>query len=214
MKESLLTHDVIEIFTQISDEIARNRDFLIELDGAMGDGDLGLTMSEGFSKVCEGIVDLGESLPGEVIGKAGFIMARSVPSTMGTLMATALMAAGKRAAGRPELTVSDLAVMGRAAVEGIMQRGKAAIGDKTILDTIGPAVAVMETLHAEQASLEAVLEQAFQAAVQGVEATRSMKSVHGRAAWYGEKSIGKQDPGATVGMIVFQALRDWSVNQG
>lgn len=214
MKESLLTHDVIDIFTQISDEIARNRDFLIELDGAMGDGDLGLTMSEGFSKVCEGIVDLGESLPGQVIGKAGFIMARSVPSTMGTLMATALMAAGKRAAGRSELTVSDLAVMGRAAVEGIIQRGKAAIGDKTILDSIGPAVAVMETLQAEQASLDEVLEQAFQAAVQGLEATRSMKSVHGRAAWYGEKSVGKQDPGATVGMIVFKALRDWSVNQG
>jgi phosphoenolpyruvate---glycerone phosphotransferase subunit DhaL len=206
VKDSITGSDVKAIFSEIRDVMVHNRAFLCELDGAMGDGDLGITMSEGYQSIVEGITDEEERNPGKIMLKAGAIMAGAVPSTMGTLMATAIMRAGKEAGDVIGITLEHAVQMGHAAVEGIKQRGKAQLGEKTILDALIPAVASLEQGVSENKPLSKAFEDSYATALAGVEATRQMKSVHGRAAWYGEKSIGSQDPGATACMLVFKGI--------
>lgn len=209
MKDSITGGDVKAIFSEIKDEMVKNKDYLCELDAVMGDGDLGITMSEGYSRIVEGINDTDESNLGKMIVKAGTIMASAVPSTMGTLMATAIMRAGKEVGDVKEISLQDIVRMGYAAVDGIKQRGKAERGEKTILDSLIPAVESIERNLAQNKEIYLVFRDAYSAALNGAEATKQMKSVHGRAGWYGEKSVGKQDPGATACMLVFKALSYW-----
>lgn len=96
--------------------------------------------------------------------------------------------------------------MAHAAAEGIMERGKARRGEKTILDALIPAVEAIEQSVKEAKDMSGIFESAYMAALQGAESTKQMKSVHGRAGWYGDKSIGNQDPGAAACMLVFKAI--------
>jgi dihydroxyacetone kinase-like protein len=206
---TLRAKEIKQIFNALADLMSKKKEWLIELDGIMGDGDLGLTMSTGFIKASEGLKDFEEQDVGKLFAKAGMIFAQSVPSTMGTLMATGLMKGGKAIQGKQEVYLSDMAQMLNEFVEGIMARGKAKPGDKTIIDSLYPAVQALKSAAEEQKSLKEGLLLAYQAAVQGVEETKNMISKHGRAAYYQEKSLGKQDPGATVGMLFIKAFADY-----
>lgn len=206
---TLRAKEIKQIFNALADLMSEKKEWLIELDGIMGDGDLGLTMSTGFIKASEGLKDFEEQDVGKLFAKAGMIFAQSVPSTMGTLMATGLMKGGKAIQGKQEVYLSDMAQMLNEFVEGIMARGKAKPGDKTIIDSLYPAVQALKSAAEEQKSLKEGLLLAYQAAVQGVEETKNMISKHGRAAYYQEKSLGKQDPGATVGMLFIKAFADY-----
>lgn len=206
---TLRAKEIKQIFNALADLMSEKKEWLIELDGIMGDGDLGLTMSTGFIKASEGLKDFEEQDVGKLFAKAGMIFAQSVPSTMGTLMATGLMKGGKAIQGKQEVYLSDMAQMLNEFVEGIMARGKAKPGDKTIIDSLYPAVQALKSAAEEQKSLKEGLTLAYQAAVQGVEETKNMISKHGRAAYYQEKSLGKQDPGATVGMLFIKAFADY-----
>lgn len=206
---TLRAKEIKEIFNALASLMNEKKEWLIELDGAMGDGDLGLTMGTGFAKASEALKDLNEQDVGKLFVKAGMVFAQSVPSTMGTLMATGLMKGGKTIQGKHEVSLSDMAEMLSEFVEGIMARGKAKPGDKTIIDSLYPAVQALKSAAEEQKSLEEGLSLAYQAAVQGVEETKNMISKHGRAAYYQEKSLGKQDPGATVGMLFIKAFADY-----
>ncbi|HHY46484.1 MAG TPA: dihydroxyacetone kinase subunit L [Firmicutes bacterium] len=185
------------------------RDWLGELDGAMGDGDLGLTMSTGFRKAAEALRDLDEKDVGKLLAKAGMVIGQSAPSTMGTLMATGFMKGGKAVQGKEEVQLADLAALVHAFVEGIMARGKAKPGEKTIIDSLHPAAQALDQAISEGRSLKEGLAAAYEAAEKGVEATKAMISQHGRPAYYQEKTLGKQDPGATVGMLVLKGFVDY-----
>jgi phosphoenolpyruvate---glycerone phosphotransferase subunit DhaL len=209
MNISINSQDIKDIFTEIRDEMIRNREYLCELDGVMGDGDLGITMSEGYSKIVEAIDSSSDSKAGKLVINAGTVMAGAVPSTMGTLMATAIMRAGKEVKDSEVINTDDFVKMGQSAIEGIKQRGKAAKGEKTILDSLIPAVEAIENSISEGGNIKEIISIAYSAALKGVESTKEMKSVHGRASWYGEQSIGKQDPGATACMLVFKGMLNW-----
>jgi dihydroxyacetone kinase-like protein len=191
-----------------------NRDRLIELDQALGDGDLGLTMSIGFAKAAEAVAAENGLTPGKVFVKAGATLAAAAPSTMGTLLATGFMKGGKAVADRAELDTSGVAVMLAAFTGGIAARGKAQPGEKTILDALVPACAALEAAAAAGEALAACLGRAAEAAEQGMLATRGMIAVHGRPSYYGESSRGKQDPGATVGCLIVQAFAGWAQGKG
>ncbi|EFR39817.1 dihydroxyacetone kinase, L subunit [Selenomonas sp. oral taxon 137 str. F0430] len=199
-----------EELTQILDEIVRvmegAKEELLELDGAMGDGDLGLTMVHGFTAVAEEIRALDETDMGKLMMKLGMKMNSTVPSTMGTLIATCFLKAAPAAKGKTQLTLADLAEMGKGAVAGVMERGKSKPGDKTMLDALYPAVEALGAAAAAGDSLAAAWKKAYEAAKDGVEKTKSMQSVHGRAAYYQEKSIGRQDPGATAVMYMIKGI--------
>ena len=199
-----------EELTQILDVIVEvmegAKDELIELDGAMGDGDLGLTMVKGFSAVAEEIRTIDETDMGKIMMKLGMKMNSTVPSTMGTLVSICFLKAAPAAKGKTELTLVDMVAMGKGAVAGVMDRGKSKPGDKTMLDALHPAGEALSKAAEAGDSLADAWQKAYEAARDGVEQTKSMQSVHGRAAYYQEKSIGRQDPGATAMMYIVSGV--------
>lgn len=202
--------DLIGIFVKIKNVILEQREELLNLDSAIGDGDLGLTMSAGFERICENFSKLeSENDLGVILKKSGFAMAAAAPSTMGTLVATAIMRSGDAVKGKQYIEKSDIPVMISSAIAGIEQRGKAQRGEKTILDVLYPACESCGNAVDRGLPLPEVFRLAYEGAQKGVEETKSMQSVHGKAAVYREKSIGKQDPGATAGMYIFKAVYEY-----
>jgi dihydroxyacetone kinase-like protein len=182
---------------------------LTELDAAIGDGDLGLTMPRGFSNASEIVNGLEETDIGKILAKAGMTIAQTAPSTMGTLVGSGFMRSGKALKGKQELGLTDMTEVVTQFVEGIMARGKAEPGGKTIIDSLYPAVQALQKAVEENKTLQEGVQAAYDAACQGVEATKEMLAQYGRPAYYQEKSRGKQDPGATVGMLILRAFVDY-----
>ncbi|HHW02631.1 MAG TPA: dihydroxyacetone kinase subunit L [Thermoanaerobacterales bacterium] len=204
--EKLTISEVKQIFGEIKKVIDDNKEFLIKLDAAMGDGDLGLTMTAGFDAIVKEIKNTSDNDMGNVIAKMGMVMSNVAPSTLGTLLATAMMRAGKIVKGYAEIGLKEIVDMGNAAINGIKQRGKSEVGDKTILDSLYPAIVELDKAVKDNLTLDVAFEKAFKAAKEGFKKTESMVSKHGRAAYYGEKSIGHPDSGAAVGMLIFEGI--------
>jgi dihydroxyacetone kinase-like protein len=183
-----------------------NRDWLIELDNELGDGDLGLTMTKGFAAAADEAARSDETEPGRLLMKAGMQMAKEAPSTLGTLLATGLMRGGKALGSQPGNATEQMAVFLQAFEAGIMERGKTARGNKTIVDSLGPAADALAEAAAQGATLAEGLAQALDAARTGEIAARQMQAQHGRAAYYQEQSIGKPDGGAVVGVLFVEGL--------
>jgi len=201
--------DIKDIYREILNIMVENRDFLVNLDAVIGDGDLGLTMCTGFSAIVNELGKVDDDDIGNVITRMGMVMANAAPSTLGTLMATAMMRAGKEVKGLKEIALKEAVNMAYAAVDSIKQRGKSEIGDKTILDSFYPAAVELEKAMEESLTLQEALKNALKGAEDGVEKTKTMMSKHGRAAYYGEKSIGRQDPGATAGMLMIKGISNY-----
>ncbi len=196
--------DVLKILHSLRLIMEEKRDYLVEIDSAMGDGDLGLTMSKGFSSIDAEIQGSEDTDIGKIFIKAGMIIARSAPSTMGTLVATGFMRGGKALSGKLELNTTDMAVFFQAFVQGLMDRGKAQPGEKTVIDSLKPAADALEAN--KDRDLKYALAEALKAAREGLEATRGMIAQHGRVAYYKEQSLGKVDPGATAGVYIVQGF--------
>ena len=201
---SLGKNDILKILENLKQLFNDNRDFLVELDGRMGDGDLGLTMSKAFTVACNELMDTDEADPGKILMKAGMLMAKAAPSTMGTLMGTGFMRGGKAIAGKSEIAAADLADFFQAFVTGIMERGKAKPGEKTIIDSLKPAADTLSRASGEDTAK--AVQEALKAAEKGLEATKDMVAQHGRIAYYKEKSKGLEDPGATAGVILIKGF--------
>lgn len=182
------------------------REYLIELDSVVGDGDLGLTMGDGFTAAYEAVRDSGETDAGKLLYSAGKAMSIKVPSTMGTLMASGFMQAGKALKGKAELADGDIAELFKAYEEGVQKRGKAEIGDKTFLDGMDPAVVKLSHSLGNGDSLLLAAQKAEKDAEEGFRRTTTMIAVHGRAATRGEASRTLEDPGAAVAMLMMQAF--------
>jgi dihydroxyacetone kinase-like protein len=207
--ESLTGKDIRAIIKNLRRLMEENKSFLIELDSALGDGDLGLSMTSAFKKADEDLASFEEKNVNKILIKTGMAVAKGAPSTMGTLIATGFMKAGKAIQDKTEINLADVAKMMDAFGQGIMERGKSKPGEKTIVDSLHPAAQAMEAAANDHKSLKEGLNLAYEAAVQGVEKTKQMKAHHGRAAYYQEKSFDKQDPGATVGMFLIKAFADY-----
>ena len=181
-------------------------DYLTSLDQAMGDGDIGINLS----KIADALANYTEDTPHDDIGKflsaAGMEANRAGPSTMGTLLATALMRAGKAVKGKSELTPDALAEMFTEADIGIQERGRAKPGNKTIVDAIHPAGLAFSDAVADGVSLEEAGVRALRAAEEGRDQVTPLRSQVGRASWVGERTEGKVDPGCAAFVIVLSAI--------
>lgn len=203
-----LTYEDIKKLIDVIGGIMRdNKEHLCEIDARVGDGDLGLTMSSGFTKAAEGIAAAQGDDIGKLLAKAGMIIAASAPSTMGTLMASGFMAGGKSLTGKTEMGAAEFATFIEAFVNALMKRGKSAPGDKTIIDALYPAA--QKAKVAAGLSLVECISAAEKGAKEGLEATKEMMSKHGKAAVFREKTIGYEDPGATVGWMLIKAFADF-----
>jgi phosphoenolpyruvate---glycerone phosphotransferase subunit DhaL len=200
--------EIQELFTLLAEVMNSQKEELCRLDAQMGDGDLGLTMSRGFTEASLGISELTGD-PGMLLKQAGMIMAGKAPSTMGTLMASGFMRGGTEVTGISELRAEDYASFLRAFGEALIRRGKAKIGDKTLLDVMLPAAEAAETAAASAASLSEAASAAAAAGIDGLERTKEMISAHGKAAVFREQSLGKEDPGAAAACLFLQTVHDY-----
>ena len=188
---------LLRVLPQITAGMKDKSDQLRILDAACGDGDLGVTVTKGFTAVEKKLPEL-EGMPLDKIFKTvGMTFNNAAASTFGVLFATACKSAGETLVGKENIGAPDLCVMLQAAAQGIIKRGKAKVGDKTILDALVPATEAACQAVKKNVSLHEALEQAAAAAKLGAEKTKGMLPRIGRARWLGEKTKDVQDPGAT-----------------
>ena len=206
----LSREQIISLFHSIQKTVVSGKDALTKLDADIGDGDLGLTMASGFTAVQEFLT--GAEAPVDMsamLGEAGLLMAEKVPSTMGTLVSTGIIRAGEAARGLDGTDSKAVLGVFRAAGEGIAARGKAARGEKTLLDALWPALEAWESALAAGAEMPECAAAAYLASVEGAKAAEMMKSVHGKAAVFREGSIGKPDPGASAIVLILRGMHEW-----
>ncbi len=195
------------LFDQLRTVFAAQREFLIDLDGKVGDSDLGITMNKAFTAAAVAVESNVSDPIGKTLQLAGMAMAKAAPSTMGTLTATGFMRGGKAIGECTSLSTGEFAMFWRAYHDGVVERGKAKPGDKTLVDVLGPIVAALETATSAGMALPEALQRAADAAAVALEATKSMVAQHGKAACFQEKSLGLQDAGATVGYLIIDTMR-------
>jgi dihydroxyacetone kinase-like protein len=195
------TEELIRTVEAALTYLAQSAEELRDLDAALGDGDLGITVSAGSAAVIEALGGLPEdAVPAQVLRSAAAAFSNANPSTMAALVGGALLAAAREIVDVTDVDTRAGLLIGRAAAQSISIRGKSQIGDKTILDSLVPALDAMES------ATDDVLEAGILAARQGVESTRSLQSMRGRASWLGERSKGLQDPGATAFLRFLEGL--------
>lgn len=186
--------------------LREHNEYLTELDQAMGDGDLGITAK----KIASALEDYAASEPGDDLGKyimtAGMKINSAAPSTLGTLLASALMRAGREARGQAQLDAGLLAAMLQAADQGVQERGKARPGDKTMIDALHPAAEAFAAAVGRGDGLSAAGREMLAAAQQGLEAATPLQSRIGRAGWVGERTQGKIDPGCAFIVTVLRSI--------
>lgn len=180
-----------------------NRDYLIELDQQNGDGDLGLSMCSGFHAVDTFVSETDEQDLGKLMMKCGATFNETAPSSLGTILSFGFMGMAKPLKGKTEATFEEFVLAFEAGVERIMQRAESKPGEKTVLDALCPAI---DAMKAHINDREAALKAAKQAALEGSESTRNMIAVHGRAARYGEKSLGILDGGSVAGRLIIEGI--------
>lgn len=206
MAESFNSQSLIIAIQRASRALVANSEFLTTLDQAMGDGDLGITMG----KVGEALTAFTQNAEPTDLGKflmsAGMEANKAAPSTMGTLLATALMRAGKVITGKTEFSPEDVSQMLHAAFTGIQERGKANLGDKTVLDAIHPADEALKNALDKSMSLKEAGQKALQAAKDGRDAVTPLQNRVGRASWLGERTKGLSDPGCNAFVVVLEAI--------
>ncbi|QDL12021.1 dihydroxyacetone kinase subunit L [Brasilonema octagenarum UFV-E1] len=178
-------------------QIEQNKDYLTELDAAIGDADHGINMDRGFKKAIAQLPTVADKDIGSILKTVSMTLISSIGGASGPLYGTFFLRASTAVAGKQELTAEDVLEMLKAGLDGVLGRGKAQLGDKTMIDVLTPAViAFQEAVSQGQDTLEA-MQRAVAAAEQGVKDTAPMIAKKGRASYLGERSIGHQDPGAT-----------------
>ncbi|GAB4066444.1 dihydroxyacetone kinase subunit L [Ancylobacter sonchi] len=205
--DAIRADELIGLFQSWRDMFAAERDFLIALDGKVGDSDLGITMSKSFAAAYDTVAAEGAAAGlTKLLRSAGAIMAKTAPSTMGTLTATGFLRGAKALEGKDAIGTAEAAAFWRAYATGIAERGKAKLGDKTILDVLDPVAGVLEAQAASGAALAPALKAAADEAEAALERTKAMKAQHGKAAVFQEQTVGLQDAGATVGVFLVKAM--------
>lgn len=185
------------VLMQISHKMTEQKDYLTRLDAAIGDSDHGINMARGFEAVEKKLPSLADKDIGTILKTVGLTLVSTVGGASGPLYGSAFMKAGVAMAGKEDMDLSDFLEAMRTGVEAVQMRGRAGAGEKTMLDSMLPAMDAMEEEASANAQIHTVLKAGVIAAWDGVEGTKDMIATKGRASYLGERSVGHQDPGAT-----------------
>ena len=202
------TVDAAKYFENISNEMSKNRDKLIELDAVFGDGDLGVTMDEGFKALANFSKEEKEADFGKYFMKGAHVFNEAAPSSLGTIVSFIFMGMAKHLKGKDDINVKDFAEAVAKGEENVMTKAESKVGEKTILDALDPAVKVLVEETNSDKNSKQVLFDAATAAQKGADSTVDMVAVHGRAAYHGEKTKGHMDGGALMIALLFKALAE------
>jgi len=191
--------------------IAANKDYLTELDSAIGDADHGINMERGFQAVLLKLPLVADQDIGSICKAVGMTLISTVGGASGPLYGSFFIQLGAATAGKLQLALPDWAAALEAGVQGVAKRGKAVPGDKTMLDSLLPGLAALKKAVEQGAGYSNALGQSEQAAQQGMLDTIPLVARKGRASYLGERSAGHQDPGATSAHLLLQAAAEaWS----
>jgi phosphoenolpyruvate---glycerone phosphotransferase subunit DhaL len=205
-KENVL--EWIRAYAQI---IAENKDYLTELDSAIGDADHGANMHRGFRAVLQKLPDNEDSDIEKIFMAVAMALLSKVGGAGGPLYSTLFMQMGKSLNSKMEFDLEDWAKALDAATQGVVRLGKASPGDKTMVDALIPAVQALKDASQQGLSLEEGLKKSVKAAEEGMIATIPLVARKGRASYLGERSAGHQDPGATSTFLLLDtAFKTWA----
>lgn len=197
---------VVGWLTLCAEVFTAQRDFLTRLDSDIGDGDHGLNMNRGFNKVLEKLPSVADKDIGFILKNTGMTLLSSVGGASGPLFGTFFIRAAHSANAKQSLDLPALCQLLKEGAEGVVLRGKAEPGDKTMCDVWLPVVDELEQAQRQHLDLRTALQRGVERAQRALEATITMQARKGRASYLGERSIGHQDPGATSVMLMITAL--------
>ena len=183
------------------------KEYLTDLDAAIGDADHGINMNRGFAKVMEKLPTVADKDLPTILKTVGMTLMSSVGGASGPLYGTFWMKGAMALDGKAEMTTADFKAFLEAAVGGIVQRGRPELGDKTMYDLWGPVLAAVKAAD-DTAPLAEVVAAALPVAEAALAATIPLQARKGRASYLGERSIGHPDPGATSSLYMLQTLRE------
>lgn len=206
--------DTLQWLQQLARVFQENRDYLTQLDSAIGDADHGINMERGFTAVRERLPASAQTDIGSLLKLVGSTLVSHVGGASGPLYGTAFLRAGSALAGKHELSTPEYIVLLESAVEGIRARGKAHLGEKTMLDALEPALSAALAAEHAQLNLAQVARRASEAAEEGMKATIPLVASKGRASYLGERSAGHQDPGATSSWLMLKSLAEICAARG
>lgn len=204
---TITTQDLRGLITAISTTIAANTTMLNALDSQLGDGDHGTTISAGFAAAAELMADLAS--PFDVLRLTGMTLMNRMGGSSGALFGTLFMQAAMSVKEAETVSLKQFAAMWQAGGDGVMKRGKAAPGDKTMVDALSPAITALTQAAEKGETMGQALEAAAAAAEQGAKDTAEMTARYGRAQYVGERAIGHVDAGAQSVALMFSAMYDY-----
>lgn len=200
--------DVIAWLSAYSQLLADNREYLTQLDSSIGDADHGVNMDRGFKAVLGKLPTVADKDIGTILKSVGMTLVQTVGGASGPLYGTFFLQAGAATANKMELSLADWSVAVEGAINGLMARGKANVGDKTMVDALVPALHALKQAIADGIDDHEALRQSVAAAEQGMKNTIPLVAKKGRASYLAERSAGHQDPGATSSYLMFKAMMD------
>jgi dihydroxyacetone kinase-like protein len=204
-----LTSDLLmACLRRIAAVLHEQRQYLTDLDAAIGDADHGSNMDRGFTAVASRLDGAAGQSPDALLKLVATTLISTVGGASGPLYGTAFLRAGTAVAGKSSLTVDDCLTGFTAAVQGVKERGKATTGEKTMVDALVPAQEAFAVAAGEGFDLPKAFSRAAEVAEAGAKATIPMLATKGRASYLGERSIGHQDPGATSAALMLRAVAD------
>jgi phosphoenolpyruvate---glycerone phosphotransferase subunit DhaL len=200
-----ITRDgAVDWMTRFAGEMAEHRQELVALDTAIGDGDHGTNMNRGMQKALEKLQATETADAGAVLKTVAMTLISTVGGAAGPLYGTLFLQLGNAMAGEADVDLAGFAAAWRKGLEGVQSRGKAELGDKTMLDALSPAVEALE----QASDLDGGLSAAVSAAEQGMHATTPLVARKGRASYLGDRSVDHQDPGATSTYYLFKSAAE------
>ncbi|WP_159501885.1 dihydroxyacetone kinase subunit DhaL [Microbacterium sp. 18062] len=204
------------VVRSIATTAVENEDYFGELDAVVGDGDFGFSLARGFEKVLEDIDDYPDDTASALLQAAAMTISSRVGGTSGPIWGTGFLRASLSLRDTDEIDLAAVVALLRAAAEGIQARGKAQLGDKTLLDALIPATDALAAADAEGEADSSALVARFAAATrESAEATSSLRAMRGRASYSGERSIGSPDAGAVALAVIAERLAEqWPQRPG
>ncbi len=197
---------ILQWLQAFATEIEQNKDYLTQLDAAIGDADHGMNMSRGFQKATASLASVADKDIGTILKTVSMTLISSVGGASGPLYGTFFLRASTVITGKHELTEEDMLEMLQAGLDGVLQRGKAQLGDKTMIDVLSPAVTAFSQAVGEGKGMHEAMQLAVAKAEQSMKNTIPMIAKKGRASYLGERSVGNQDPGATSSYLMLKCL--------
>jgi phosphoenolpyruvate---glycerone phosphotransferase subunit DhaL len=204
----MTNEDTLRWLERIADVLHENAAYLTQLDSPIGDADHGTNMDRGFKAVRDKLPAMATMDSSTQLKTVGMTLVSTVGGASGPLYGTAFLRASAAIANKSELTAADVVALLEAFLGGIIVRGKASTGEKTMVDALTPALLTAKQALNEGASLADLTTRTAAAAEEGMKATIPMLATKGRASYLGERSVGHQDPGSTSSWLILRSLAE------